>query len=1002
MIKKRPSFVLFIALFFLLAFNSFGQQPEYFTDRLIIKFESDQKLQQIRSKLDIDPQNAVQQVLNQNGARTIQSLFTDRLKQSIRQRNLLSANDILRIREVMFSRNINPVQLAAKISSMPGVAYAEPRYIRQMSLTPNDPEIEKFVYAHNFIEAWDISQGSRKIVIAINDGGVGYTHTDLDDNLWVNQDEVPPTLRPQVDQNGDGTITSTEIYEYLQENGKDYNEDDSTTLEDALHEDSSFMDGIDTDNNNFTDDLFGWDFWASGGVDSPVVADNNPFHDGTYHGTHVAGIAAAETNNDTAIASASFNTTYMALKTGGTAEEPETIGFGFEGIVYAAENGADIINCSWGGESTSQAEKDVINFATEMGALVVAAAGNESNSQVRFPAAYDNVLSVGSVEPDGSLASYSNYGYKLDVLATGTNIRSTWVNNTLAEKTGTSMATPVVSGLAALVKEVHPGWSAERIGMQIRTSASFIDNANPQSYDNKLGHGSIDAFNAVNTNKPGLKIISYEFVNPDGEKLMLNEPGKVEITLTNYGNTTSGLELQLKSLNEEGVELSNPSQQSGSIATEDTIEVSFDITITDEFDLSETPTLRLTFLDGNQDYEDFNVIQYNNILYDVMVANNVKTSFGADGTVGFTEPLTQTGGVGFIPRTPDISGGYNEGENLLFEGGLMIEIDGIMYDAVREEGRVSRDFYPNHVFVATPNNSSMTGSTQFVTKSDSARKAIIDLKTYAFNEAGIRNAVFLEYTIRNSSDFVVMENVYAGLFNDWDIGNASNNNAAFSQADSILYLSDTTLGSIQPVAAVAHLGPISGALAIDNTIEGEQDSLTFGIYDGFTDKEKSTSLKSGTVRTNVQNTDVSAVVASGPYTIDPGAKVTVGFVYAFGDDVNQLRTQISEARSRNLFDVSPTGRAVPDEVPQRTELFQNYPNPFNSSTQLRIDLEQSTDVTLTVFDVLGRKVRVLADGEFEAGSYFIRFSAEQLSSGTYFVRLRTDYGIQSIPITFVK
>lgn len=1009
MIKKIPSCVFTFILLFLLPLSLFGQQTEYFTNRLIIKYESDQKLQQIRSKAGTDPQHAVQRILNRNGARTTEPLLSNRLQQSIRQRNIPSADGVLRIQEVFFSRNINPVQLAGKISSMPGVEYAEPRYFRQMSLEPNDPQLErKIMETHNFFDAWDISQGSRDIVIAINDGGVGYTHNDLDDNLWINQDEVPPTLRPQVDQDDDGTITSTEVREYLRENDGDYNDDGVINLEDAVHEDSPFMTGADSDNNGFSDDLFGWDFWSSGGADDPDV-DNNPIHDGSDHGTHVAGIAAAETNNSTAIAGTSFNTTYMAVKTGGIADDPGTpddesrvIGFGFEGILYAAVNGADIINCSWGGGSSSQAEIEVIDLATELGALVVSAAGNAGIDQINYPAGYNKVLSVGSIEQNGSKAFYSNYGYNLDVLATGNDIRSTSFDNELDVKTGTSMAAPVVSGLAALVKDVNPDWRPERIAMQIRTTSTLIYDNNSNSFDHKLGHGSVNAFDAVDTNKPGLKILSHQFVSADGDKLLAGEPGSVQIILTNYGRSTSGLELQLESLNEGGIDLGSPSLQLGSISTGDTVEVSFDLTITEEFDLRETPIFRLNFLDPNQSYEDFNIIQYEELLYDIMAANNIITSFASDGTVGFTDPFTASGGVGFIPRTPDGSGGYDEGENILFEGGLMIEIDGEMYDAVREEESLSRDFIPQQGFIVTPADNGSTGSGNFVTDADTARWAVIDLQTYAFDDPGIRNVVFVEYIIRNPSEFVVMEDVYAGLFNDWDIGNASNNNTSFSEADSILYLSDATSGSTQPVAAVSHLGPISSAFAIDNPVEGRSDSLIFGIYDGFTDNEKRTSLKAGTERTELQNTDASAVVASGPYTIDPGAEVTVGFVYAFGDDVGQLRDQISEARSRNLFAVSPTGRAVPDEIPEQTELFQNYPNPFRSSTQLRIDLDQSTAITLTVFDVLGRKVRVLADEEFEAGSHFIRFNAGQLSSGTYFLRMETDYGVESIPMTLIK
>ncbi len=393
------------------------------------------------------------------------------------------------------------------------------------------------------------------------------------------------------------------------------------------------------------------------------------------------------------------------------------------------------------------------------------------------------------------------------------------------------------------------------------------------------------------------------------------------------------------------------------------------------------------------------------MFFDIIAANNVKTSFGAEGTFGFSDPLSGRGGVGFIPRYPD-NGGYEEGDNLLFEGGLIMKYNEELFDAVRSTGgRVSRDFLPQDAVTILPTddeNGGLKGATQFTTLNDSARRASIQVETFAYDDPAISNVVFVKYTITNPSQFMVMKNMYVGLFNDWDIGDPGNNNIAFSESDSLLYISDASSSSTQPMVAVAHLGPISGALAIDNTIEGRRDSVTFGILDGFTDAEKEASLTAGTVRTDLQNTDVSAVTSSGPYTLNPGADITVGFAYAFGDDLNELRDQIAEARSQNLFEVSPTGRAEADEAPQQTKLFQNFPNPFNEETEIHFDLDHDSHVTLTVFDVLGRKVRQLADTNFEAGAHFLTFNARNLSSGVYFIRLETDRGSQTIPITKIK
>lgn len=990
-----------------------AQEINYFPDRLLIKYESAEKMSQVKSKIGTDPRQAVEQFLMMTGAREVNPLISGPMKQRLQQRNLPESKELLRIQEAVFANKIDPEFLAAKISRMPGVEYAEPKYLRELYYTPSDSILETFISRHNFYDAWDISQGSSDIVIAIVDAGVGYDHPDLDDKLWINQGEVPASIKSDVDQNDDGTVTSTEIKQYLQDNSGDYNENGSIELEDALHPDSPFMDNSDGDDNDFVDDLFGWDFWESGGFNNePVETDNNPIYEseGTDHGTHVTGIAAAETDNGEGVAGAGFNSSYMAVKAGGIPDDPSTnlnesliIGFGFNGILYAAEQGADVINCSWGGGGFSQAEQDVINFADEMGALVVGASGNQGVSQVGFPAGYDKVVAVGSVEGGNTVANYSNYGHNLDVLASGTDIQSTGFSTNYVQKTGTSMATPVVSGLATLLMDIHPDWSPERIGMQIRSSANNIYGVNSDSYANQLGHGVIDAAQALETPMPGIKIVSQRFENQNGEKLGLNQDGTMYIRLTNLGATVSGISLQIESLNDTGVQLSSTSQQISSMATGDTTEISVGITINDAFNLTEIPMFRANFSDSPQNYEDFTITRYDNFLYDELAVNRVSTSFAADGTIGFVDPFNAEGGIGFIPR-PSTSDAFDTSDNVLFEGGLMLEYDGSLKSAVRSvNGQLSREFMPKQVFATQQGGvSDLDGHATFHTKEDTTQQMTINLETFVYDDPQLSNVVYAKYNIRNSSSYIVRENVYVGLFNDWDIGNAANNSTSYSAADSVLYLSHASPNSSQPIVAVAHMSPISGALAIDNPIEGQRDSLTFGLYDGFTDEEKKASMRAGTVRTDIQNSDVSAVNASGPYSLDPGAEITVGFIYAFGSDTDELRSQISNARAQAPFKVSPLGRAVSPEVPSQTKLHQNYPNPFNPTTQFRIDIEQASQVNLTIYDVLGRKVRVLIDGQLEARSHFIEFNGENLSSGVYFARLKTEQSVQTIPMTLIK
>lgn len=1003
---RRLLFLLFFTLF--LSPARAQQTDTYFPGTVIIKYTAEPGRTLIPPGNKATPQTRVRQVLQAAGITSSEPILPARTAAAARGSSALTASPALReaaagmsrIHKVRYSSGIDPRQLALKLSRMPGVEYAEPLYIRRMQFDPNDPVSNIYETYHQFEEAWDISRSSEEVVIAVVDGGVNYLHPDLDDKLWVNTEEVNPALRPQVDGDGNAQITSGEVLTWLQQNEGDYNGDGSITLADALAGGSPLLTGDDTDGNGFADDLYGWDFWNAGGINGqPVQQDRNPLADGTDHGAHVAGIAAAETDNGQGVAGTGFNARYMAVKVGGIPDDPNTgddesrsIGFGYQGIIYAALEGADVINCSWGGGSYSRFEADVIDFATAAGALVVAASGNSALNTVDFPSGYGKVLSVGSVEPSGQVASYSNIGYGIDVFATGSSIQSTGFGSDIIAKSGTSMSTPVVAGLAALLKGLHPQWSPRRIAAQIRASSTYLNASDPRQ-----GHGAVNALRALTTELPGLRVLRADFSGPEGDKLRLGEQGTITLTLLNEGADAPNLRLFMESLAGQGISIPQPSQTVGSLAGGDSTVVTFPISVGETYDLNIVPAFRLNFTDGSQSYEDFDIFEYENILYDVMDANNITMSFAGDGTIGFTDPFEARGGVGFIPAVGDPVG------NQLFEGGLMIEVEGEMYDVVRGSGgTISRDFDPLETFSVRRAGAVSAQDGQSLFRFDDAGGAEagrVQLRTYAFDEPGLRNVVYVQYNITNPSATAPRQDMYVGLFNDWDVGaDLSANSIAYSAADSILYVS----GGGAPLVAVAHLGEVSSILALNNFPETTPAGPAIDIGDGFSDEEKKKALKAGRQQTAVTEADVSAVTASGPYTLNPGATVTVGFVYAYGTDLDELRAQIQAARQQPPFAVSETGVVVSDRVPETTGLFQNFPNPFSEDTIIRFDLEQAADVTLTLYDVLGRKVTVIREDRLEAGEYYIPFVPHGISSGVYYLRLRTDQRTQTIPVTYIK
>ena len=148
---------------------------------------------------------------------------------------------------------------------------------------------------------------------------------------------------------------------------------------------------------------------------------------------------------------------------------------GYQGIIYAADNGADIINCSWGGTSSSVTGQNIINYAVQSGAIVVAAAGND-NTEVKFyPASYEGVVSVAATRDNDLKASFSNYGTSITVSAPGSNIYSTLPGGDYGYLSGTSMASPLVAGLLGLMRSFHPGMPASELINCLKSTSVPID-----------------------------------------------------------------------------------------------------------------------------------------------------------------------------------------------------------------------------------------------------------------------------------------------------------------------------------------------------------------------------------------------------------------------------------------------------------------------------------------------------------------------------------------------
>lgn len=441
------------------------------------KFEADIDISKTSDGWVFTGINSINSLNEKYNVKTVERLFTN-----------CKEFHLYNIFKLKVSKNSNILSIVQDYSINPNVIYAEPNYIMNTCLTPNDPDFNLQYALHNTgqtngtidadidaPEAWDIETGDEDIVIAIHDTGVDWDHPDLEDNIWIN---------PGEDLNGNGII------------------------------DPSDFNDVDDDSNGFIDDIRGWDFVNTSKPVDPgedgKVRDNDPmdFHG---HGTHCSGIASAVTDNNIGIAGVCWNCSIMPVRVGYKAYGGGgliDIDAAAAGLIYAADNGAHIISMSWGGSMVSELIWDAINYSYSKGTLLIAAAGNSNSSRKHYPASYDSVIAVGATDHNDSRANLgwwgSNHGSWIDVSAPGVDVYSTLFNDTYVSWGGTSMATPHVAGSAALLLSKNPGFNQEELRTIIRSTTDVV---NSEVY---IGIGRINAYKAIQRDSTPIANLNFE------------------------------------------------------------------------------------------------------------------------------------------------------------------------------------------------------------------------------------------------------------------------------------------------------------------------------------------------------------------------------------------------------------------------------------------------------------------------------------------------------------
>jgi len=909
---------------------------KYIPNQIVVKFKESSILKKTTSGI-----SSVDRVLKKYKVIELEPL----IKNKMILNKINSTTSIENVYFVHFEGNQSPNDIANELNQNPNILYAEPLYYHKISETPNDPLFSNQGYLDpiNVTEAWDIVKSDRNVVVAIVDGGTDINHEDLKANLWVNPDEIPNN-------------------------------------------------NIDDDDNGFIDDIHGWNFLS--GNNDPTGSPNTPIN--ADHGTQTAGLACAVTNNSIGISGTSWNAKLMAINASATSDN--NIQYGLRGITYAVNEGADIISLSWGNDSFSQAEQDVITFAIESGAAIVAAAGNDNINDPHYPSSYKDAFSVAAISTGGIKAGFSNYGPTIDAAAPGIGILSTSNNSEYSSDNGTSYSAPIVAGVMALVKTQHPSWAGIQVAEQVRVTADNIDLLNP-NYVGQLGNGRINAFRAVtDSTLPSIRIADINFVDENNNGIIQRREN-VELTINffNYLKSEINIDVKLKE-NDPYIFLLNENSSIPIIETMQSAQLSIPLSFQVPVNTPRNHKVEfeVELSAGNyKDFDSFNLTVLPN--FTNIYPNNISTSLTNNGRIGFSDTDNQSGGIGFS---------YKGESNLLFEGAI---IAGTSANQISNAARGSQKnniiSYDNDFLVADngeiqvlPGNVSDLESITIFDDSQSSNPMDIRIKqeSFSWNSSNYKNFIILRYNIENYGS-ENLDNFHFGILFDWDMDGTTygTNRADFDSKRNLGYAynsseedgPDTYVG-----ISLLSEGDINyKAIFNDNN---HADNPSWGLYDGFEDSEKWEAISSGLLNTNSGPADISHVLASGPHTIQSQQSVQIGFALVAGDNLLTIQTAADSAKS--LYDrvIRTTDPNIP---PLKFELTQNYPNPFKpieNPTVIQYSIIDASDVELSIYNLLGQKVRTLVQKIQEAKTYTYQWNGSDdlgnlVPSGIYFYRLTT-------------
>jgi subtilisin family serine protease/PKD repeat protein len=801
---------------------------------LVVKLKSEKSPE---ARVAFDPTTVIDQIKSLAGTENAIQVFPAKSLSNARS----SDSGLQNIYKLHLTPGTNLWKTLSGIWQSGLVEYAEPLYQNELLYIPNDPQAnpgsgqQTYLSVIKAYEAWDIEKSDTSMVVGIVDTGVKMDHEDLQNIAYNYADPI---------------------------------------------------NGIDDDEDGYIDNFHGWDM---------ADEDNDPTADGHPHGSPVTGMSSAATNNEIGMAGIGFNARYLPVKIAETISQKLTRDF--EGVKYAADHGAKVINLSWGGAGNySQYGQDIINYAVlEKDAVVVAAAGNTNEELDFYPASFDNVLSVGATDITDNKASWATYSYYIDIMAPGDNVYTTKNNGGYEITTGSSFASPLVAGAAALVRSRFPELNAIQVMEQLRvTSDDIYKVGQNMNYEGKLGKGRLNVQRALSDIlTPSVRLSDIQYQSNHGDLIFPGDTVSVELEFTNFLRQAENLTISITNASGNAT-LQSEEIYISSLATFQTYindDQPFTFIVSKDAQPGDRLFFRIDFL-GNF-YGDF---QYFEIPltpdYFEISDGNITATIASDGDIGFDD------------------GNFREGNGISFGAGRIAsntgfiisqDKDHVINNAINDYGEFTRDqdFSAEHAALLYDNSIADYDARSVFKPSDTISSALpirVEQKILAWDNSTANGYLIFEYRIINRGDSAI-NGLNAGIFADWDLGEYEANAGAADEELKLGYAFDKLMNN--QYAGMALLTEQQLAHYAIDLFDLNGNTPDFDTI--FSDSIKHEFLAGNTIKsqagTEGNGNDVAQIVGARGFDLRPKETVKVAIAMLASNSLDGLKAALDLAKN---------------------------------------------------------------------------------------------------------